>query len=61
VETPHRPQPDARRIDILNPFETPYWLKALDVTEHELLVAVDKVGTSAARVRRFLGEHPHRM
>ncbi len=54
--------PDARRIDVLMPGELPFWAKALDVTEYDVLFAVDKVGTSAEQVRRSLaqaGSHQH--
>ncbi len=50
---------DPRRIDVCNPHEVPYWVKALDVTEYELLVAVDKVGSSAAQVRTYLERREH--
>lgn len=49
--------PDPRRIDILEPEELSFWTKALDVSAYELLVALDKVGTSADSVRRFLAAH----
>ena len=48
---------DPRRVEPLNPGELPYWSKALDVSEYDVLCAVDKVGMSAAEVRRWLAEH----
>lgn len=53
-------EPDPRRIDVLSPGELPYWSKALDVSEYDVLDAVDKVGTSAALVRLYLAGTSHR-
>lgn len=45
---------DPRFIDMSNPAELAFWLKVFDTSEHELLNAVDAVGTSAQRVKDFL-------
>jgi hypothetical protein len=45
---------DARRIDILDERDRLYWAKFLGVEEEDLMVAVDKVGTQAEKVRQYL-------
>ncbi|MEP7070377.1 MAG: DUF3606 domain-containing protein [Usitatibacter sp.] len=45
---------DSRRISPLDPRDLHYWSKFLGVEEHDLLVAVDKVGSSLEHVRRYL-------
>lgn len=45
---------DPRLIDINSPAERAFWLKVLDTSEHELMNAVDAVGTSAQKVREYL-------
>ena len=48
-------QPDRSKINMSESFEVKYWLKALAVSKDELLRAIDKVGNSAAAVRKELG------
>ena len=50
-----RDQPDRSKINMSEDFEVKYWLKALGVSRTELQRAVDKVGNSAAAVRKELG------
>ena len=45
---------DERRIDIHNPAEVVYWLKAFDASHAELIQAVSTVGTDAAAVSAWL-------
>ena len=45
---------DERRIDIHNPAEVVYWLKALDANHAQLVEAVTTVGTDAAAVSAWL-------
>jgi hypothetical protein len=45
---------DKRRIDVCEPGEIDFWAKFFGVDSIEILVAVDKVGTEARRVRKFL-------
>jgi Protein of unknown function (DUF3606) len=48
-------QPDRSKINLHQPHEVKYWTHALKVTPDELRKAVDKVGNSAAAVRKELG------
>jgi 3-oxoacyl-[acyl-carrier-protein] synthase III len=50
-----RDQPDRSRINMSEDFEVKYWIKALGVDRDKLQRAVDKVGNSAAAVRKELG------
>lgn len=50
---------DTRRIDVREPGEIEYWAKSFGVDEGTILVAIDKVGTQAARVRQFIRQHPY--
>jgi hypothetical protein len=50
-----RDQPDRSKINMSEDFEVKHWLKALGVSRDELRRAVDKVGNSAAAVRKELG------
>lgn len=50
-----REQPDRSKINMSEHFEIKYWLKALGVSRNELQRSVDKVGNSAAAVRKELG------
>ena len=45
---------DRSKIDADNPTELKYWTKALDSSKEEVLAAVEKVGNSAAAVRKEL-------
>ena len=47
--------PDRSKIAMDQDHEVRYWTKHLDVTREELQRAVDKVGHSAAAVRKQLG------
>jgi len=50
-----RNQPDRSKINMSEDFEVKHWLKALGVSRNELQRAVEKVGNSAAAVRKELG------
>ncbi|MBR1130164.1 DUF3606 domain-containing protein [Bradyrhizobium iriomotense] len=50
-----RAQPDRSKINMHEAFEVKYWTHALGVSKEELQRAVDKVGNSAAAVRKELG------
>ena len=50
-----RDQPDRSKINMSEGFEVKCWLKALGVSKDELQRAVEKVGNSAAAVRKELG------
>lgn len=50
-----REQPDRSKINMHETFEVKYWTHALGVSKEELQKAVDKVGNSAATVRKELG------
>ncbi|MGY4625308.1 hypothetical protein ACVWY3_003064 [Bradyrhizobium sp. USDA 4486] len=51
-----RGQPDRSKINMHEAHEVKYWTHALGVTREELQKAVDKVGNSAATVRKELGK-----
>jgi hypothetical protein len=48
-------QRDRSKMNIHEDFEVKYWTKELGVSRGELQKAVDKVGNSAAAVRKELG------
>jgi Protein of unknown function (DUF3606) len=48
-------QPDRSKINIHEPWQMKSWTKALGVSQDELRRVVDKVGNSAATVRKELG------
>ena len=50
-----RAQPDRSKINMHEDFEVKHWTHALGVTREELQKAIDKVGNSAAAVRKELG------
>ncbi|QHO72471.1 DUF3606 domain-containing protein [Bradyrhizobium sp. CCBAU 051011] len=50
-----RNQPDRSKINMHEDYEVKHWTKALGVTREKLQKAVDKVGNSAAAVRKELG------
>jgi 3-oxoacyl-[acyl-carrier-protein] synthase III len=50
-----RDQPDRSKINMSENFEVKYWLKALGVSKDQLQRVVEKVGNSAAAVRKELG------
>lgn len=47
-------QPDRSKINLHDPTELQHWLKHFAVTQEELQRAIDKVGNSAAAVRKEL-------
>ncbi|WP_247402692.1 DUF3606 domain-containing protein [Bradyrhizobium sp. 76] len=49
-----RGQRDRSKINMHDHFEVKYWTKQLGVSKDELQKAVDKVGNSAAAVRKQL-------
>ena len=52
----NRGAPDRNRIDIHDPDEVRNWTKSLGVSKEELERAVQAAGTSADKVREFLGK-----
>jgi hypothetical protein len=48
-------QPDRSKINTHQPHELKYWMRELGVSKEELEKVVDKVGDSAATVRKELG------
>ena len=57
---PHRRWSDERRISPLEERERIYWSKFFGVEEEDLMVAVDKVGTSVESVRQYLNSRKTR-
>ena len=55
-----RGQPDRSKINMSEDFEVKYWTKALGIDREMLRTAVDKVGNSAAAVRKELGILGHK-
>jgi len=51
----NRAQPDRSKINMHEAYEVKCWTHALGVTREVLQKAVDKVGNSAAAVRKQLG------
>ena len=49
-----RGQPDRSKINMQEDYEVKYWAKELGVTRDELQRIVDRVGNSAAAVRKEL-------
>lgn len=52
--TRKKAQRDRSKIDVGRAVEVQWWTRALDVSQEELLAAVEKVGESAAAVRKEL-------
>lgn len=52
-KTKRRPQ-DASRINIHQDYEVNWWCDELNCTKEQLKKAVEKVGTSAQKVREYL-------
>ena len=52
-----RGQLDGSKINMSEDYEVKYWAKELGVTRDELQKLIDKVGNSAAAVRKELGHH----
>ena len=46
---------DGKRININEPWELRYWCQTLKCDADQLKVAIYKVGTSVAAVRKYLG------
>jgi hypothetical protein len=51
-----RASPDRSKINMDEPYEVKYWTKKLGVNRDELQKLVDKVGNSAAAVRKELAK-----
>jgi hypothetical protein len=51
---------DTRRIDVREPGEIEFWAKFFGVSGIAVLCAIDKVGTQAVRVRKFLEQNTAR-
>ena len=49
-----RASPDRSKINMHEPYEVKYWTKELGVNRDQLQELVDKVGNSAAAVRKEL-------
>ena len=49
-----RDQPDRSKINMNEDYEVHYWTKHLSISKEELQKIVDKVGNSAAAVRKEL-------
>jgi hypothetical protein len=52
----NRGQQDRSKINMHEEHEVRYWTEQLQVSKDELQKAVDKVGSSAAAVRKQLGQ-----
>jgi len=50
-----RGAPDRSKINMHEPHEVLYWKRHLNVSTEQLQKAIDKVGNSAAAVRKELG------
>jgi hypothetical protein len=50
----NRGQPDRSKINMSEDYEVKYWTKELGVSREELETLVEKVGNSAAAVRKEL-------
>jgi len=50
-----RGQPDRSKINMNEDYEVRYWIKHLGISKQELAKVVEKVGNSAAAVRKELG------
>lgn len=51
-------QPDRSKISMTQDHEVKYWTKHLKVSKEQLQTVVDKVGNSAAAVRKELSSNP---
>ena len=49
-----RDQPDRSKINMKQDYEVHYWTKHLNISKEELQKLVDKVGNSAAAIRKEL-------
>lgn len=50
----HKLQPERGKINVHDVHELLYWVKHLKVTQEDLQKAIEKVGNSAAAVRKEL-------
>jgi len=50
-----RGPPDRSKINMNEDYEVRYWIKHLGISKQELAKVVEKVGNSAAAVRKELG------
>ena len=48
--------PDNKRININEPYELRDWAKHFNVTQQQIIDAVNAVGDSAAKVKQYLGK-----
>ena len=53
-DTVNRGQPDRSKINMNEDYEVHYWTRHLGVSREQLQKAIDKVGNSAAAVRKEL-------
>jgi hypothetical protein len=54
MDDPTKGQPHRSKINMSEDYEVKYWIKTLGVTREQLQKAIDKVGSSAAAVRKEL-------
>jgi hypothetical protein len=54
----NRGQPDRSKINMSEDYEVKYWTRELGVTREELERVIEKVGNSAAAVRKQLDGPP---
>ena len=52
-----RDTPDRSKINMHERWEVKYWTRSLGVSQEDLQKVVDKVGNSAAAVRKELAHH----
>ena len=50
----NRGEPDRSKINMKQDYEVHYWTKHLNISKEELQKVVDKVGNSAAAIRKEL-------
>ncbi len=55
MDRPHKSPHDRSKIAMHEDFKVKYWTRQLGVSREQLQEAVDKVGNSAAAVRKELG------
>ncbi|MBI3728841.1 MAG: DUF3606 domain-containing protein [Burkholderiales bacterium] len=53
-EAQNRGPLDATKVNVSEPWEVAYWTRKFDCTKHELVHAVQEVGTSAVAVEKHL-------
>jgi hypothetical protein len=57
----NRGQPDRSKISMSEAHEIRYWTQHLDITQDELTRTIEKVGNSAAAVRKELGKDTNKL